>query len=73
MTDCDFDKKWHDTEAPGHSGKHGHYCPEWDYLYICEDCEMEWSCCGCFRTVSPAASSNAPGTAPEAPSGGPSE
>ena len=22
-----------------HSGKHGHYCADWDGLWICEDCD----------------------------------
>lgn len=45
-----FDKAAHDKYAPDHSGKFGHYCPEWDYLWICQDCDMEFSCCGCFPT-----------------------
>ena len=37
----------HDTGWPGHSGNRGHYCLEWDDLWICEDCE-EFKVCSCF-------------------------
>lgn len=39
-----FDKDDHDEHCPHHSGKRGHYCPEWDELYICEDCPEFESC-----------------------------
>jgi hypothetical protein len=31
----------------GHSNVLGHYCIEWDFLYICKDCP-EFECCTCF-------------------------
>jgi hypothetical protein len=44
-----FGKWQHDNCSGGlkHSGKRGHYCIEWDDLYICEDCS-EFECCRCF-------------------------
>lgn len=33
-----------------HSGKYGHYCDDWDGLYICEDCD-EFKSCTCFKNV----------------------
>ncbi len=47
-----FDKAAHKKYCPDHSGINGHYCPEWDYLWICQDCEMEYSCCCCFHEKS---------------------
>lgn len=39
--------KWsHDNCGRPHSGKRGHYCLEWDGLWICEDCD-EFECCRC--------------------------
>lgn len=38
----------HDTSCPAHSRKHGHYCTEWDGLWICSDCE-EFNACLCFK------------------------
>lgn len=41
----------HDTGAcqiaDNHSGRFGHYCYEWDGLWICQDCE-EFKCCLCW-------------------------
>lgn len=34
----------HAKHCPTHSGKQGHYCPDWDFLWICEDCG-EAACC----------------------------
>lgn len=31
-----------------HSGRYGHYCHEWDGLWICEDCVEEFEVCLCF-------------------------
>lgn len=45
-----FGKNDHDRHQPGHSGKHGHECPEWDYLYICADCE-EFEFCECYKVA----------------------
>lgn len=42
-----FGQYAHDTHAPKHSGKFGHYCCEFDGLWICEDCS-EFQCCLCF-------------------------
>jgi len=36
--DLPFGKNAHNRRNLNHSGKHGHYCWEWDQLYICEDC-----------------------------------
>lgn len=47
MTDP-FGPEAHDEAVPRHSKKRGHYCPEWDDLWICEDCE-EFECCECFE------------------------
>ena len=41
-----FSKEWHNDVFPTHSCKQGHYCLEWDDMYICEDC-MEFGCCEC--------------------------
>lgn len=41
-----FDKIEHDAHHPEHSGEEGHYCYEWDYLYICKDCP-EFIVCHC--------------------------
>lgn len=37
----------HDRAAPKHSGIKGHYCLEFDGLWICEDC-TEFDCCTCL-------------------------
>lgn len=37
----------HDKGAPKHAGSHGHYCHEWDGLWICADCP-EFEACVCF-------------------------
>lgn len=44
-----FGRYAHDTwgKKHGHSLKNGHYCAEWDDMYICEDCD-EARCCLCF-------------------------
>lgn len=39
----------HDRFAPTHSGHKGHYCAEWDGLWICEDCEEFKICCQCWE------------------------
>lgn len=49
-----FDKAEHDRELPKHSGAYGHYCPDWDYMYICDDCH-EREGCTCQRVPSSAA------------------
>ena len=49
LADIPFGIKEHDDGAPDHSGKFGHYCAEWDGLYICKDCE-EFQACTCFKT-----------------------
>ena len=36
----------HDDGHPLHSGNCGHYCNDWDGLWICEDCE-EFAHCHC--------------------------
>ena len=46
MTNDPHGKEAHDREAVGHSGLLGHECPEWDGLYICEDCD-EFDDCSC--------------------------
>lgn len=42
----------HDSRSPGHSGIRGHYCLEFDGLWICEDC-TEFYCCTCFPSDKP--------------------
>lgn len=39
-------KAEHDKYCPEHSGKRGHYCWDWDGLWICEDCQ-EFKVCTC--------------------------
>ena len=41
-----FGKEMHDKHCPEHSGNKGHFCGDWDGLWICEDCE-EFKCCWC--------------------------
>ena len=41
-------KLMHDRMNKDHSGKNGHWCAEWDGLYICEDCP-EYTVCHCFK------------------------
>lgn len=38
----------HNKFNPDHSGKYGHFCVEWDGLYICQDCS-EFKCCTCLN------------------------
>ena len=49
MVDDDdpFGKKNHDSQLPSHKGEFGHYCYNWDGLYICGDCS-EIACCTCL-------------------------
>lgn len=42
-----FGKKSHDEHYPTHSGKRGHFCWEFDGLWICEDCD-EFQHCICL-------------------------
>ena len=37
----------HRKVAPKHSGRKGHYCFDWDGMWICEDC-IEFETCFCF-------------------------
>lgn len=46
MKSFSFDEAWHKKACKNHSGAYGHYCPEWDELFICEDCP-EFQCCTC--------------------------
>lgn len=45
--DDPFGWRAHDKQVPEHSGLNGHYCNEFDGLWICQDCS-EWDCCTCF-------------------------
>lgn len=48
---CDpFGPTAHNKGWPKHSGKHGHYCWDYDGLWICEDCG-EWETCSCFNNT----------------------
>jgi hypothetical protein len=47
MTDDPFGKEAHDEHAPNHSGEEGHFCWEWDGLWICKDCP-EFEFCHCL-------------------------
>lgn len=42
-----FGKYAHDTHWTEHSRNKGHYCLDWDGLWICEDCS-EFECCQCY-------------------------
>jgi hypothetical protein len=46
--DVPFGKNDHAKHCPEHSGAKGHYCREWDGLYICEDCHEFKTACYCF-------------------------
>lgn len=43
----EFGRYIHDIRLPTHSGEKGHYCLEYDGLWICKDC-IEFECCNCF-------------------------
>lgn len=43
-----FGPETHNTLFPYHSGKCGHYCWDYDDLWICEDCE-EFHSCSCIE------------------------
>ena len=48
MTEEDpFGPESHDKFFSTHSKKQGHYCLEFDGLWICQDCD-EFDCCDCF-------------------------
>lgn len=32
-----------------HTNRFGHFCPEWDYMWICSDCK-EFQVCRCFES-----------------------
>jgi hypothetical protein len=49
--DDQFGWRSHDKGWPEHSGKRGHYCLEFDGLWICEDCG-EFTVCRCFEEPS---------------------
>lgn len=44
----EFGRYWHDMAHPTHSKKKGHFCNDFDGLWICEDCG-EYTCCRCFE------------------------
>ncbi len=50
MSKDPFGPEAHNEQIPNHSGLHGHYCVEWDGLWICEDCD-EFDCCSCFDDI----------------------
>lgn len=52
VTEDPFGPEAHDRGCPTHSGKHGHYCNEFDGLWICEDC-IEWDVCTCYGSHPP--------------------
>lgn len=43
-----FGEEEHDRHNPTHSKNKGHFCLDFDDLWICEDCE-EFSHCYCFE------------------------
>lgn len=45
--DDPFGWRAHDKQVPEHSGLSGHYCMDFDGLWICRDCS-EWDCCTCY-------------------------
>jgi len=46
-----FGPEAHDQNC---SGRLGHYCAEWDGLYICENCpEFKWCLCEFVNEVTP--------------------
>lgn len=46
--DYTFGKGGHDEHNPTHSGDRGHFCPDWDDLWICIDCREYATACSCF-------------------------
>lgn len=42
-----FGKRAHNKTHKSHRGKYGHYCWEWDGLWICAECG-EFHACRCF-------------------------
>lgn len=47
-----FGPNGHRHYHKNHSGKYGHFCAEWDYLWICNDCK-EFQACKCFDYLTP--------------------
>ena len=45
--DDEFGRECHNRHYPNHSRRKGHYCGEFDGLWICEDCP-EFQHCICF-------------------------
>jgi hypothetical protein len=48
MINDPFGPEAHNEACPDHSGKQGHYCLEFDGLWICEDC-LEFEACSCLE------------------------
>ncbi len=48
--DDPFGKEAHDKQCPTHSKESGHFCDEFDGLWICKDCS-EALTCRCFGAV----------------------
>jgi len=44
----EFGRYRHDMAHPTHSKKQGHFCHDFDGLWICSDCG-EFACCRCFE------------------------
>lgn len=44
--DDPFGPEAHAAAEPEHSGRRGHYCMDFDGLWICEDC-LEFQVCSC--------------------------
>jgi len=42
-----FGWRMHDKYSPDHSGQYGHYCMDFDGLWICKDCS-DFACCTCL-------------------------
>ena len=47
-----FGPNGHRFYSKDHSNRYGHFCPEWDYMWICEDCK-EFEACSCFKECDP--------------------
>lgn len=48
MSEDPFGPEAHDRHVPKHKGEWGHYCWEWDGLWICSECG-EFECCSCWH------------------------
>lgn len=43
-----FGPNGHRHYHKSHTNRFGHFCPEWDYMWICNECR-EFNACRCFE------------------------